>query len=345
MTTDTHEPVRIGILGAAKIAPAAIVKPAVAVPDAEIVAVAARDRSRAAAFAARHSIPKVAESYQSLIDDPDVEAVYNPLPNGLHAEWTRKAIAAGKHVLCEKPFASNAEEAEMVAAAAEEASRPAPGRTAGVVVMEAFHYRYHPMAKRALQIVEQGELGRLRRVETAFCFPLPKFSDIRYQLDLAGGATMDAGCYAIHMARLLGGAEPEVTSARAKLHSDQVDRALTAELRFPEGHTGRITSSMWSTSLLRISARVWGERGSLTMLNPLAPHIWHRLAVTVDGRKRVEKFARRPTYEYQLEAFCDAVRRGQPTLTPPSDAVANMRVIDAVYRAAGLRPRPSLLPS
>ena len=115
---------------------------------------------------------------------PSIDAIYNPLPNGLHAEWTIAALEAGKHVLCEKPFTANAKEAEAVAAVAT--------RT-GLVVMEAFHYRYHPLAQRMREIVESGELGTIRRVETALCFPLPKFSDIRYQYDLAGGATMDVG--------------------------------------------------------------------------------------------------------------------------------------------------------
>jgi predicted dehydrogenase len=324
--------VRIGILGAARIAPNAVVKPAAHNPEAEIVAVAARQKPRAEAFATKHSIARVGDSYQALLDDQQVDAIYNPLPNGLHAEWTVKAVNAGKHVLCEKPFASNAEEAERVAAISD---------PSGLVVMEAFHYRYHPMAKRAVQIIQDGQLGRIHRVETAFCFPLPRFSDIRYQLDLAGGAMMDAGCYAVHMARTLGGSEPQVTRATAKLRSAGVDRAMTADLVFPEGHTGSVTASMWSSSVLRISARVWGEKGSLSMVNPLAPQMWHRLAVTIDGKRRVEKFSRRPTYAYQLDAFCDAVLRQTPTLTPTSDAVANMRVIDAVYQAAGLQPRPS----
>ena len=145
----------------------------------------------------------MAPSYQALLDDADIDAVYNPLPNGLHAEWTLKALEAGKHVLCEKPFTANAAEAERVAAAAE--------RT-GLVVMEAFHYRYHPLAQR-------GPWRSLAAASSAPCggstppsaFPLPRFSDIRYRLDLAGGATMDAGCYAIHLARVLGGDEPTVT--------------------------------------------------------------------------------------------------------------------------------------
>jgi predicted dehydrogenase len=322
--------VRIGILGAARIAPPAAIGPAGRVGEAEVVAVAARDPERALHFAKKHRIPNVAPSYQELIDHPEVDAVYIPLPNSLHAEWTLAALDKGKHVLCEKPFTSNAGEAEEVA---EAASR------SGLVVMEAFHYRYHPVTKRAVEIVRSGELGPLRRVETALCFPLPRFSDIRYQLDLAGGATMDAGCYTIHMARTLGGEEPEVVSAAAKLQSEQVDRAMTAELRFPSGHTGQITTSMWSSNLLRMSYRVSGERGHLSVFNPMAPQFFHRMTCVVDGHRRREHFPRRHTYDYQLEAFCAAVLRGEPTLTPPEDAVANMRVVDAVYRAAGLRPR------
>jgi predicted dehydrogenase len=323
-------PVRIGILGAARIAPAGVIRPAGHQADAVVVAVAARDPARAESFARKHAIPKVAPSYAALLEDAEVDAVYNPLPNGLHAQWTLAAIAAGKHVLCEKPLTANSAEAQEVAAAAQ---------ASNLVVMEAFHYRYHPLTIRAVEIMRSGELGPLRRVEAGLSFPLPVFSDIRYQLELAGGATMDAGCYPIHMVRTLAGEEPEVIRATAKLRSEQVDRAMVADLRFPSGATGRISASMWSSSLLRFSARAWGEHGRLTMLNPLSPNIWHRLSVNAGGRKRVERFPRRHTYDYQLEAFCAAVLRGAPTLTPPSDSVANMRVIDAVYRAAGLQVR------
>jgi hypothetical protein len=160
--------VRIGTLGAARITPGALVKPARNSSEAELVAVAARDRTRADAFASKHGIPTVHDSYDTLLADPSIDAIYNPLPNGLHAEWTIAALEAGKHVLCEKPFTANAKEAEAVAAVAS---------GTGLVVMEAFHYRYHPLAERMREIVERGELGQLRRVETALCFPLPKFSD------------------------------------------------------------------------------------------------------------------------------------------------------------------------
>ena len=150
---------------------------------------------------------------------------------------------------------------------------------------------------------------------------------------------MDAGSYSVHMARLLGGEEPTVVSAAAKLHSPEVDRAMAVELSFPSGHTGRVNCSMWSANVLRLQAKAKGERGRLDVFNPLAPQTWHRLKVTTEVGKRVEHLVRRPTYTYQLEAFCAAVLRGEPILTPPPDSVANMRVIDAAYLAAGLKLR------
>src|SRR6185437_6325825 len=217
-------PLRIGVLGAARIAPMALVNPAKENAEVVVGAVAARDVSRARAFAAKHGIPKVHGGYGALIADPDLDAVYNPLPNGLHGRWTRAALAAGKHVLCEKPFTANAAEAREIAELAADSDR---------VVMEAFHYRYHPMTLRAEEIIASAELGPLRHVEASLCFPLPKFSDIRDDYGLAGGAMMDAGCYPVHMARTFGGPSPEVVAARAKLRDKQIDRAMTADLLFP----------------------------------------------------------------------------------------------------------------
>ncbi len=245
----------------------------------------------------------------------------------MHGRWTRSALAAGKHVLCEKPFTANADEAREIADLAAKSDR---------VVMEAFHYRYHPLSLRVEELIASGEVGRLKRVEAALCFPLPKFSDIRYNYALAGGATMDAGCYAVHMVRTFGGATPEVVWAQAKLRDPQIDRAMTAELQFPGGHTGRVRCSMWSTDLLRISAHVQGDQGELRVLNPVTPQFFHRLAVRSPNGKRVERFSRRPSYAYQLDAFAAAVLRGEPVKTTAQDAIENMTVIDAIYRAAGL---------
>ncbi|MEZ4216879.1 MAG: Gfo/Idh/MocA family oxidoreductase [Myxococcota bacterium] len=321
---------RIGILGAARIAPAALVTPARSVDGAIVAAVAARDAARAEAFARKHGIARVARDYAELVEDRELDAIYNPLPNGLHAEWTIRALEAGKHVLCEKPLAANADEARAMAAAA--------ART-GRVLMEAFHWRYHRAAERAIEIVRSGELGRVERVEAAMCFPLPLFGDIRYRLDLAGGATMDAGCYAVSIARHLAGEEPAVASARAKLRSPGVDRALVGELAFPSGASGRVRASMWSARLLDLSARVVGSEGELRFLNPVMPQLLHRLRVRTRSGTRTERAAGEPTYTAQLRAFVRAVDEGAAIPTDGNDGVANMVVIDALYRAAGLPPR------
>jgi predicted dehydrogenase len=168
------------------------------------------------------------------------------------------------------------------------------------------------------------------------CFPLPKFSDIRYDYGLAGGATMDAGCYAVHCLRLLGPGEPEVVSAQAKLRGDKVDRAMAAQFRFPGGAVGRVEASMWSSTLLKMGAHVIGERGELRVLNFAVPQLYNRLTVKVDGRATRERVRGEATYTYQLRAFAAAVLHGEPTLTPAADAVTTMRLIDDIYRAAGL---------
>ena len=321
----------MGILGAARIAPAAVVRPARAVADVEVTAVAARGRARAEEFAARHGIARALPDYRALVEDPDIDAVYIPLPNGLHGAWTMAALAAGKHVLCEKPFTANADEARVVA----EAAAGAPG----LVVMEAFHYRYHPLFGRVRQLLDDGAVGAVRHIDTRLCFPLLRRGDIRWDLGLAGGSLMDAGCYAVHMLRHLAGAEPTVTSARARLLRPGVDRFLQARYDLPDGATGRTTCSMLSAHVLDAGLRVVGDAGEIRVLNPLAPQAFHRISVRSAGRRWAERSVRRPTYEFQLEAFADAVLRGVPPITGVADAVANMAVLDAVYRAAGLEPR------
>ena len=322
--------VRIGILGAARIAPAAVIKPARNLSEAEVVAVAARDRSRADAFASKHGVPTVRDSYAALVADPAIDAIYNPLPNGLHAEWTIAALEAGKHVLCEKPFTANAKEAEDVAAVA--------ART-GLVVMEAFHYRYHPLAARMREIVESGELGTIRRVDTALCFPLPKFSDIRYQYDLAGGATMDVGTYTVHLARLLGrgGAHRRLgrtQAAHPRRRSGDARRAGVSQRPHRAHHLLDVVALAHPD--LRPGHRRPGRaaRDQSHRTAHLAPHAGQ------ERRYHPHRAVPAPaTYEYQLEAFAAAVLRGEPTLTPPADSIANMRVIDAIYVAAGMKPR------
>ena len=253
---------RIGVLGAARITPTALIKPASRTGRAVVAAVAARDRTKAEAFARKHRIPRVLDSYDDLLADPDIDAIYNPLPNGLHGYWTMEAVKAGKHVLCEKPFTANADEARAVAASA--------NGNPGLVIMEAFHYQYHPLAKRLMEIVRSGELGNITDIDVAFSAPLWKKGDIRYQLALAGGATMDMGCYPVSLLRLLAPG-PRVISASAKLSSPGVDRSMDAHFSLTDGGTAHIGCSMFSSSVLRMHAEVTGDQRQGLGLQPLRP--------------------------------------------------------------------------
>jgi len=335
------ERLRIGTLGAARITAAALVTPARQVPGTVVTAVAARDPARAKAFAAAHGIPVVHESYQALIADPHVDAIYNPLPNSLHAEWTLRAIGAGKHVLCEKPFTSRAAQAREVAAAA---------RASGLVVMEAMHYRYHPLAQLMLGRLalvagpEEDRQAGIKHLHCTVSFPLDGLGDFRYRYDLAGGATMDAGCYAIDCIRLLGPGEPEVVAALATEQNPTVDRAMTAFLRFPGGATAWLEASLTQGGKFRADVHVVGAHGQMRVQNFITPHVRYRVTTqTAEGTESVSPDpgkSAETTYLGQLRAFAAAVRRGQPFPTTPEHAVVTMGLIDDIYRAAGLPLRP-----
>lgn len=325
------EPLRIGILGAARIGPDAIIGPAAELGH-RVVAVAARDKTRADAYAAAHGIERVAESYDALLADPEVEVVYNPLANSLHGPWNRKIAAAGKALLSEKPFASNAEEAADVAAAI---------RAAGVGFLEGFHYCFHPGYRRVMQLLDDDRIGRVRRVEVRMSMPTPQDGDPRWDYDLAGGAMMDLGCYAVHAMRRYGiriGAAPAVVSAHCELHAENVEASCTFDVVYPDGTTGHGHVSMEGEKFdFRLT--FIGDRGRATLHDFLGPHRDNRLTVVADGAQTVERAPSRSTYAYQLEAFARALRTGEPTVLDLDDAVENMSMIDAVYRAAGLPVR------
>jgi predicted dehydrogenase len=317
---------RIGVLGAARITPMALLAPARRTGVAEIVAVAARDRERARRFAAHHGIPGVADDYDALLARPDVEAVYNPLPNSHHAPWTIRALAAGKHVLCEKPFAVSAAEARTMAAAA---------TTHGRVLMEAFHYRYHELFAAVLAAVRGGEVGALRHLEARFVIPIVQRTDIRWRRDLAGGALMDTGCYTMSMLRHVTGAEPAVVRAEARWTRGGVDRWMQADLRFPDGVTGRLTCGLLAFPPVAIALDVRGTAGAVHAFNPVAPQFLNRLRITTPAGSRARRVGGEPSYDRQLRAFVAGVREGRPFPTDPADAIANMAAIDAVYAVAG----------
>ncbi|TWD82249.1 putative dehydrogenase [Kribbella amoyensis] len=328
------EPLRIGVLGAARIAGRAIADPA-RLTGHRLVAVAARVTGRAEAFAAEHGVERVHASYEDVLADPEIEAVYNPLANGLHGPWNLKAIAAGKHVLTEKPSASNAEEAAAVRDAA---------RDGGIVFMEAFHYAYHPVMKRLQELLAKGELGDLQHIEATMVMGPPADEDPRWSLSLAGGAVMDVGCYALHAQRLLapfGGGAPTLVNARAgeRKRMPGVDEWLNADLEFPSGATGAVRTSM-AAEELDFSLKVIGTRGEAFAPGFVLPHLDDRVIVTTKEDTWVEHLGTRTSYTYQLEAFAGAVREGKPVLTDAEDALATMQLIDACYRDAGMSPRP-----
>jgi predicted dehydrogenase len=323
------ETVRIGILGAAGIAPSAVINPARAVDEVEIVAVAARDGARAAEYAAEHGIPVAYDSYEQLLADPNVDVVYNPTPNGLHGHWTVAAVQAGKHVLVEKPFTANAVEARSVAAAVRATDR---------TVIEAFHYRYHPIMARTIEIVRSGELGPLVSVESGFGGMGRPLDDIRWSLPLAGGALMDVGCYPVHLLRSVVGSEPTVIRASADIADTGVDGDMRIELEFAGGLQGLVRTSMQSPESY-MYARFVGEDGELEVEHPFIPHLGNSLTITSGGTRRTETTTTEPSYVFQLRALVDVLRHGAPVLTGLDDAIQNMAVIDAAYRAAGIEPR------
>ncbi len=326
----SSSPIRIGILGAAAIVPSALTNPARSVHDIQILAIAARDPKRAYVFAKKHAIPRVHQTYSALLADADVDAIYNPLPNSLHAKWTIRALKAGKHVLCEKPFASNTQQAEEMAAAA---------REAGLVVSEAFAYRYHPLTAKVKEIIASGEIGTVQHIDARFCFLLPSPKNIRFNYDLAGGALMDCGCYPVSLIRYIANAEPTVEHAEARLFAPQVDRKMTADLSFADGRTAHLECDMLSPRLFQSSLKIQGSEGTLQVFNPYHPHWFNRLTVQGKNGKHSEQVIGDNVYALQLQAFIKAIRGGIKLSTDPADAIGNMRVIDAIYEKAGLEKR------
>ena len=324
-------PLRIGILGAARIAREGIIEPARALGH-RVVAVAARSRERAEAFAAEHGVERVPDGYAALVADPEVEVVYNALVNSRHAEWSLAALAAGKHVLSEKPLTSNATQARQVRDAA--AAR-------GLVLAEGFHYLHHPVNRRLADLVTSGALGEVREVEVELRIPAPPEEDPRWSLELAGGATMDLGCYVLsalrHTGRWLG--EPvHVRRAAARLHGPQVDAAVEVEVGIGD-LVARGTWDMAAADRL-MTWTVRGSEGTATSPAFAVPHQDNRLVLTdAGGTVREEVHGDQTSYTCQLRAFAESVRRGVPFLVDGEDAVANADLVDGVYAAAGLQQR------
>ncbi len=331
------QPLRIGILGAARIAGRAVVDPA-RVTGAEVVAVAARDLARAEEYAEQRGIDRAYGDYAELLADPDVEVVYNPTPNSEHVRWTLAALRAGKHVLSEKPFGSNTAEARLVAA------EPNPD---GLVVFEGFHHRYHPTYLRLLEVVGSGEIGEVTRLDVHMKFNCDDLGDIRWSWPLAGGSLMDLGCYNLHVARDVAqaiGGKLRLRSAAATGNAGadpRVDATALVEAELPNGAPAVLESSLEGpadTSIL-----VTGTRGTAWQPNFIDLTADDRLVLTVDGTETVERHGTTSTYTHQLRALEAAVREGAGFPTGLANAIENMELIDECYRLAGLPLRESVL--
>jgi len=331
---NARKPLRIGILGAAGIAPRAIIFPANAT-NHQIAAVGARDKSRAVEFAKQYQIEKAYGSYQEVIDDPDIDVIYNALHNGAHAPWNIKALAAGKHVLSEKPSVSNAAEAKEVLAAVNKS---------GKVFMEGFHYYYHPVFQRLLAIIKSGEIGEVIKVESALLTPMPDKSDLRLQIELAGGSLMDVGCYALHSQRmisqLIADGEPSIVKTESNAPDGAIDTKLYMQLKYPNGVSGLAKGDMESPAFDG-PITVTGSKGNVHLPNFVVAGWDPRVIVDINGSKRVEHLPSLSTYTYQLMAFADAIDLDKPLKTDAKDALAQATLIDAAYHASNLPLRPS----
>jgi predicted dehydrogenase len=323
---------RIGLVSAAMITPPAIVAPARQRDDVIITAVAARDRTRAAEFAKTHEIANVCDTYDELCSSDLVDAVYIATPPALHRGPTIAALRAGKHVLCEKPIGANAGDARAMVAVAEET---------GLVMMEAFHWRYHPMAALIRQVVDD-DIGAVERIDASFTVGHISDDDIRFDLSLGGGALMDLGVYPVQWARfVVNNGEPSVVSAEATVRRGEIDVEMVVELAWSHGPTARLHCSMVRGVPFAASLHVVGSLGTVHVNNPLAPQLGNELVVTTSGGERRDTAPLAPTYDYQLDAFVNSVVHGAPAPTGGDDSVAMMTLIDAIYRAAGLNARPS----
>ena len=320
----------IGILGAARITEKALIDPAKVMPQVRLEAIAARDRSRAEAYASRHGVAQVVDDYAAVIACPQVDLVYNPLPINLHAEWTIRALEAGKHVLCEKPFAMNTDEARAMLAAAEKSDKR---------LIEAFHYRYHPAFETCMDWIAAGEIGDIRELHATFNVAIKdNGTEIRHRVETGGGAMMDLGCYPLHWALTIMGEAPSDVRATANLTPTGVDEDMSAELAFASGAVARLKASMAAGEAFRADMRIIGTKGEISFSNPLAPHIGARLTLS-RGPATISLAEISPisTYTYQLAATIEALDAHTPMPTEGEMILRQQRVLDEIYSQAGLR--------
>lgn len=317
---------KIGLLGASRIAPPAIVYPASELTHVEVVSVAARDSNKAIEFASAHRLPCAAESYSDLIHDPNIDLIYNALPISEHARWSIQALNAGKHVLCEKPFAMNhAEAVAMTNAAIANQKR----------LIEAFHYRYHPAFEQLLKWLRDGRVGAVKKIDASFNIGIPYSEDeIRHRPDTGGGAMMDLGCYPLNWILEIGNAPPEIIEASAICTAAGVDEFMSAKLRMGDV-AASISCDMRANAPFRAALSILGTAGRIEFSNPLAPHNGGELTL-INGETVHAPISETVTYRWQLEAVANAIVSNTPLPTEGDAILRQQSALDDVYAAAGL---------
>ena len=315
---------RIGILGAARVATYAMIAAAKDVEGVTVAGVAARDPERARAYASTHNIPTVYEDYAALITSPDIDAVYNALPPNLHARWSIAALEAGKQVLCEKPFALSVVDVEAMLAAE---------ARSGTLLMEAQHSHYHPIGIRMREIVQSGMIGEVSHISGCFTAEVKRTpTELRWLPDVGGGCLWDLGVYPAYWLRSIMGEEPVIVSAWQMLADSGADIATRATFAFPSGATGKILTDM--TSAVAAWVRVEGSEGVLRVDNPLSTAFPQSLTINRAGQETVETFTRKSSYAFQLEAFRDAILHGASVPTRGADSLATIALLAAIRDAA-----------
>jgi predicted dehydrogenase len=326
--TDLHvQPLRWGILSTAAIASNHMVPALHASAAHEVVAVGSRNLATAESWSAEHDCGVAHGSYEALLADPNVEAIYNPLPNHLHVDWSIAALEAGKHVLCEKPLGLDTADAQRLVTAS--------GKHPDLVAMEGFMYRFHPQWIAIRDLVQDGRIGDVRTIQTFFSYYNDDPATVRNHADIGGGALLDIGCYPISQARFLFGVEPlRVHSMIERDPRFGTDRLTSATLDFGLGRTATFTVSTQLTSHQR--AQIVGEAGRIEVEVPVNALREEATGVTVADAEGTEQLLFGPADQYglQADAFAAAVRSGGPAPTPLADALANMAVVDAIFASA-----------
>lgn len=315
--------IRWGILSTANIGRARVVPAMQQTRNGRVVAVASRSLEKAQAYADELGIPTAYGSYEELITSPDVDAIYNPLPNSEHAEWSIRCAEAGKPTLCEKPLARDAAEAQrMVDVFAER----------GVLFAEAFMYRFHPQSQRVKQMLDDGAVGDVQAIQSTFSFAIRSEDNIRLSKPLAGGSLMDVGCYCVNVMRFLLGAEPTDVRALATFGAQsQVDETLAGILAFPGGVLGHFDSSFRATSAHTYEIRGTRGRISVDQAFVMPPNGETVIRYQHDDQDEAIRIAPANSYTLMAEDFADALLNSRPPRFAPQDAVENMRVIDRLY--------------